>query len=282
MLNKPVLEKLEMAYQFHHGFAVHLQVKTSEKPRSIPAVEKHILSSEDGYKRYRNAMSVLSQAFAIAIHYEEALRIKEEISFFRAVKDRLRKFEVDEEPQGREVLQETITPQVTDQALVSEKVVDIFYAAGIKKPDFPTLSDSLLQELKDMKHRNWPLALLEKLLGGEIKSKAQMDWVKGQLLLEQLREAIQCYHNKTLTAIQVIDKLISLSQEILQMGDEPQSLTLDELEYDSCSNVAQNQSAREVMQKKDLYKLVAIRTKKVRKDVLIDWSSSVTTVQIAV
>lgn len=193
-----MLEKLEVVRQLYHGFACqpYFQADTSKKLSLILAAAEHILGLEDGQKRYRNAVSALSQAFAIAIPREEALDIKEEISFFQAVKARLRKFERDENYQGEDVLQETSIRQVIDQALVSKPVVDIFDAAGIKKPELSILSDNFLQELKGMKHKNVALAVLEKLLRDEIKSKTRMNWVKEQSLLELLEVAIQRYHIK--------------------------------------------------------------------------------------
>jgi type I restriction enzyme R subunit len=43
---------------------------------------------------------------------------------------------------------ETAIKQIVDQALSSDEVVDIFDAAGIKKPEISILSDEFLLEVK--------------------------------------------------------------------------------------------------------------------------------------
>ena len=47
-----------------------------------------------------------------------------------------------------------------DHALVSEQVIDVFDAAGIKKPDISILSDEFLAELKGYEHKNVALEVL--------------------------------------------------------------------------------------------------------------------------
>jgi type I restriction enzyme R subunit len=99
---------------------------------------------------------------------------------------------------------------VIDQALVSEKVIDIFDAAGIKKPDISILSEEFLLELKGMKHKNVALEVLKKLLTDELKSRSRKNLVKSKSLMEMLENAIKKYHNKVLTAAEVMDELIKL------------------------------------------------------------------------
>lgn len=65
-----------------------------------------------------------------------------------------------------------------DKALVTEPVIDVFSAAGLKKPDISILSDEFLMELKDMEHKNVALELLRRLLNDEIKSRAKKNLVK--------------------------------------------------------------------------------------------------------
>ena len=106
-----------------------------------------IVGLEDGQKRYINEVTALSQTFVIAIPHEQALDAKDEVGFFQAVKARLTKFDSPGEGRSNEELETTIR-QVIDQALVSEQVIDVFDAAGIKKPDISILSDEFLAELK--------------------------------------------------------------------------------------------------------------------------------------
>ncbi|MDT3702954.1 MAG: DUF3387 domain-containing protein [Thermincola sp.] len=112
----------------------------------------------------------LSIAFAIAIPHEQAMDVKDEVSFFQAVKSRLVKFDITGSGKTNEEI-ETAIRQVIDKALVTEQVIDVFDAAGIKKPDISILSEEFLLEVKNMEHRNVALEVLKKLLNDEIKSR---------------------------------------------------------------------------------------------------------------
>jgi type I site-specific restriction-modification system R (restriction) subunit len=124
-------------------------------------------------------LPALSKAFAIAIPHEQAMDVKEEVAFFQAVKARLVKFDSTGLGRSDEEIETTIR-QVIDQALVSEQVIDVFDAAGIKKPDISILSEEFLLELKGMEHKNIALEVLKKLLNDELKSGSRKNLVKSK------------------------------------------------------------------------------------------------------
>jgi len=277
-----MLEKLEVVSQMFHGFPYeeYFEADTSKKLSIILAAEEHILSLEDGKKRYINEVTALSKAFAIAIPHEQAMDIKDEVAFFQAVKARLAKFDLsacnaqaDGTGSGKtnEEIETTIR-QVIDKALVSEQVIDIFDAAGIKKPDISILSEEFLLELKGMEHKNVAMEVLKKLLNDEIKSRSKKNLVKSKTLMEMLENAIKKYHNKILTAAEVMDELIKLSKEIVNMDSEAKSLGLTDFEYAFYTAVADNKSARELMQKDKLRELAVILTERVKANASIDWT----------
>ncbi len=269
---KLMLEKLEVVSQMFHGFEYeeYFEADTSKKLSLILAAEEHILSLKNGKKRYIDEVTALSKAFAIAIPHEQALDVKEEVSFFQAVKARLVKFGITGPGKTDEEI-ETAIRQVIDQALVSEKVIDVFDAAGIKKPDISILSEEFLMELKGYKHKNISLEVLKKLLNDEIKSRAKKNLVKSRSLMEMLEESIKKYHNKILTAAEVIDELIKLSKDIVEMDSEAQSMKLSDFEYAFYSAVADNESAQELMGKDKLRELAVVLTETIRRNASIDW-----------
>ena len=162
--------------------------------------------------------------------------------------------------------------QVIDQALVSNQVVDIFDAAGIKKPDISILSEEFLMEIKDMEQTNLALETLRKLLNDEIKARARKNLVQSKSLMEMLESSILRYHNKVLTAAEVIDELIKLSREIREMDKEPEEMGLSDYEYAFYTAVANNESARELMKVDKLRELAVVLFEKVRKNASIDWT----------
>ncbi len=268
-----MLEKLEVVSQMFHGFPYeeYFEAETSKKLTMILSAEEHILGLEDGKKRYINEVTALSKSFAIAIPHEQAMDVKDEVAFFQAVKARLAKFDGTGSGKTDEEIETTIR-QVIDKALVSEQVIDIFDAAGIKKPDISILSEEFLLELKEMEHKNVALEVLKKLLNDEIKSCSKKNLVKSKSLMEMLENAIKKYHNKILTAAEVMDELIKLSKEIVNMDSEAKALGLTDFEYAFYTAVSDNDSARELMQKDKLRELAVILTEKVKKNASIDWT----------
>ena len=267
-----MLEKLEVVSNMYHGYNYkdYFEADTSKKLSIILAAEEHILSLEDGKKRYINEVTALSKAFAIAIPHEEAMAVKDEISFFQAVKARLVKFESTGSGKTDEEMETTIR-QVIDRALVAEPVIDVFDAAGLKKPDISILSEEFLIELKGMEHKNLSLEVLKKILNDEIKSRAKKNLVKSKTLREMLENTIKKYHNKILTAAEVIEELINLSREIVKMDNEAREMGLSDFEYAFYTAVASNDSARELMQKDKLRELAVVLTETIRQNATIDW-----------
>ncbi|KAF5426339.1 Type I site-specific restriction-modification system, R (restriction) subunit [Candidatus Methanomarinus sp.] len=108
-------------------------------------------------------------------------------------------------------------------------------------------------------HKNIALEVLKKLLNDEIKARVKKNLVQSRSLMEMLEDSIKKYHNKVVTAAEVIEELITLSKEIKRMDKEPQEMGLSEFEYAFYTAIADNDSARELMQKEKL-KVIVKRT----------------------
>ena len=270
-------EKMEVVQQMLHGldYKQYFSADTSGKLSWILKTEDFVLGLDDGKKRFVNEVTALGKAFALAVPHEAAIDVKDEVSFFQAVKARLCKF--DAKPGGRtnEEIETTIR-QVIDSALVSEQVIDLFDAAGIKKPDISILSEEFLLGLKDMEHKNIALEVLRKLLNDEIKNRMKTNLVEGRTLMEMLDGAITRYHNKIISAAEVIDELIKLSKHIVESDSTAQEMGLEPYEYAFYTAVADNESALELMGKEKLRELAVVLTETIRKNSTIDWTIKTT------
>ena len=268
-----MLEKLEVVANLYNGFPYeeYFQADTAKKLSLILAAEEHILGLEDGKRRYINEVTALSKSFAIAVPHDQAMDVKDEVGFFQAVKARLVKFDSTGSGRTDEELETTIR-QVIDQALVSEKVIDVYDAAGIKKPDISVLSEEFMLELKGMAHKNVAIEVLKKLLNDEIKARARTNIVQSRSLMEMLENSIQRYHNKILTAAEVIEELIKVSKEITVGDKQAADMGLSDYEYAFYTAVANNDSARELMQQDKLRELAVVLTERVRQNASIDWT----------
>lgn len=266
-------EKLEVVEQMLYGldYQQYFIETTSGKLSWILKTEDFVLGLEDGKKRFVNEVTALGKAFAIAIPNEQAMDVKDEVAFFQAVKARLCKFSERGTGHTDEEIETTIR-QVIDKALVSEKVIDIFDAAGIKKPDISILSEEFLMELKGMEHKNIAMEVLRKLLEDEIKARSKYNLVESQSLMEMLDRSITRYHNKVITAAEVIEELIKLSKTIVEKDEDAKKMGLSTYEYAFYTAVANNESAKELMGKDKLRELAVVLTETIRKNASIDWT----------
>ncbi|HEY5592117.1 MAG TPA: type I restriction endonuclease subunit R, partial [Paludibacter sp.] len=273
-----VAEEPEAYYanSFKFNYKRFFQVESKEKLSIILQAEEHILGLEDGKTRFIREVTLLSQAFALSIPNESAMNIKDDIAFFQAVKARLVKFEGTGSGTGKSDIEiETAIKQIVDEALSSDKVIDIFEAAGIDKPEISgleVLSDEFLMEVKGMKHQNLALELLKKLLNDEIKTRSKTNLVKSKKLLEMLENAIKRYQNNLLTTAEIIQELINIAKEIKEADKEGErlGLTKDEVAFYNALEV--NDSAVMVMGDDQLKQIAREITDKVRANATIDWT----------
>ena len=270
-------EKLEVLEGIMHGYDYkeYFTANTSRKLGIILESENHILGLDqgEGKNRFLDAVVAMSQAYALATPHPLAMEATPDVAYFQAVKARLAKFTGGGEgaPLTDKALEAKVK-QTIDQALVTDQVVDIFDAAGIQKPDISVLSDEFLQEMKGYEHKNIALEALKKLLNDEIKARANQSVTQGKKLMDMLKSAIKGYQNKVLTASEVIDELIKLAKAIQESDKLAQELNLTEYEYAFYSAVAENESAKELMQRTILRELAVVLTENIRKSVTLDWT----------
>jgi type I restriction enzyme R subunit len=245
-----------------------------EKLSIILQAEEHILGLQDGKSRFIREVTLLSQAFALVIPHPKAMEIKDDIAFFQAVKARLVKFEsIGSGKSNFEI--ETAIKQVINEALSTDKVIDIFEAAGIDKPELSglqVLSDEFLLEVKGMKYQNLALELLKKLLNDEIRTRSKTNLVKSRKLLEMLESSIKKYQNNLLTTAEIIQELINLAKEIKNADKEGERLGLrvDEVAFYNALEV--NDSAVQVLGDDQLRELAREIADKVKSNSTIDWT----------
>jgi len=151
-------------------------------------------------------------------------------------------------------------------------VVDIFGAAGLKKPDISILSDEFLAEVQQLPQRNLAVELLHKLLKDEIKTRMRKNVVQARSFAEMIEEAIVKYQNRTIEAAQVISELIKLAKEMreAQRRGEDLGLTEDEVAFYDALEV--NDSAVKVLGDETLRTIAQELVTAVRRSVTIDWT----------
>lgn len=267
-----MMEKYEICQGLFHGFDwIHWITGTPQQRLTLlPAAQEHILAQEDGKNRLLRAVTDLSQSFALSVPHDSALEIRDDVGFFQAVRAVLAKSSGDKHKTDEEL--DHAIRQIISNAVVSEEVIDIFEAAGLKKPDISILSDEFLAEVKGMPQRNLAVELLRKLLSGEIKSRRRKNVVQARSFTEMLEEALRRYQNRAIETAQVIEELIALAKQMREASGRGADLGLTEDELAFYDALETNDSAVKVMGDDTLKTIARELADTVRRNVTIDWT----------
>ena len=231
----------------------------------------YILGLENGKDRYINAVTALSKSFAISVPHPYTIDIRDEVGLFQAIKARIVKVTQSGKGKSDEEI-ETAIKQILSDAIVSDEVIDIFDAAGIKKPDISILSDEFLAEVKGMTHKNLALELLKKLLKDEIKTRNKVNLVQSKKFSEMLESSVRNYQNNLITSAQIIDEMIRLAKEIKDADRRGENLGLDFREYAFYSALEVNDNSVAVLGDEILRHIARELVDTVRRNTSIDWT----------
>ncbi len=232
--------------------------------------EKEGQTLRNGKERFKSNVILLQKAFALSVPNPKAFEIRDDLAFFQAIKARFNKFDDQTKTRTNEEI-ETAIRQIINDAIVSSEVIDVFDAAGIRKPDISILSDEFLDEILHMERKNLALELLKRLLNDEIKTRSQFNLVQGKKFSEMLAEAVKRYQNGLITSAQILEELINLAKDIREADKrgEQMNLRVDELAfYDA---LADNPTAEAVLGDVTLKQIAHELVDSVRKNTSIDW-----------
>lgn len=267
-----MLDKYDICRGLFYGFDWSQWIKCNPQERLslLPLAQEHILAQEDGKARLLRAVTELSQAFALSVPHPEAMRIRDDVGFFQAVRAVLAKGTPGERKTDEEL--DLAIKQIVSKAVVSDKVIDIFEAAGLKKPDISILSDEFLAEVRGMPQKNLAFELLQKLLKGEIRNRSKRNVVEARSFAELLEQTVRKYQNRALETAQVIEELIRLAREMRAASARGEKLGLSDDELAFYDALETNDSAVKVLGDETLKNIARELVATVRKNVSIDWT----------
>ena len=151
-------------------------------------------------------------------------------------------------------------------------MVDIFAAAGLKKPDISILTDEFLAEVSNLPQKNLAVELLRKLLNDEIKTRSRRNVVKSKLFSELLDGTIRKYQNRAVQTAQVIEELIALAKQMREESEKGAQLGLSEDEVAFYDALEVNDSAVKVLGDTTLKTIARELVDTVRRNTTIDWT----------
>ena len=270
-----MLELFEaIEYQLRHfDWKKFFILSPEEKLRFIPIIVDYIFSQENGEQSFIENTKNLLKAFAISVPHEKAIAIRDYVALFQAIKARLVKISDYNEGGKSDEEIDTAIKQIISEAITADKVIDIFDAAGIKKPSIEILDDRFLQELKDLPQKNLAVELLKKLLKDEIKKRTRINLVESKKFSEMLEDAIKRYHNGMIDTVEFLEKvLIPFAEQIKSADKRGEKLGLDYREYAFYTALEVNNSAVAILGDETLKHIAQELLRTVRNNTTIDWT----------
>ena len=265
-------EKHEVACDMMHGFnwSKWTTGTPAERLGLIPAGQEHVLGQENGKTRFVQVVTDLSRVFALCAASNEAIELRDDIAFFQAIKAQLAKSTGSQK--SPEELDQAIRQLVSTALVADEGIIDVFTAAGLKKPDISILSEQFLAEVRGLQHKNVAAELLAKLLKDEVKARAKRNLVQSQQFSDMLRRTLNAYHNRAIATHEVIEELIRLAKEMDAATKRGVDLGLNDDEVAFYDALATNESAVKAMGSQELRVIAAELVTAVRNSVTIDWT----------
>ena len=256
-----------------HGFDYSKwKTGTPAERATLPvAAQEHILQADDGQQRWIALVGQLSKAFALCPTDPYADEIREDVAFFQIVRTMFTKYTPSDKTKSD---LDYAVRQLVAKAVITadDEVIDVFTAAGMKRPDISILSDEFLAEIRSLKYKNVAVELLKKLLSDEIKTRQKRNVVQSRTFAEMLQQTLNKYHNRAIATQEIIEELIKLGQEIREAASRGERLGLNDDEIAFYDALAQNHSAVEFMGDDKLKVIATELILKVRESVTIDWT----------
>ena len=269
-----MLEKYEIACDLMFGFdftAVRGALPPVERLALVASGMEHVLEQEDGKRRFMDAVSQLSKAFALAVPHDETERIRDDVGFFQTVRSQLAKLQGGEAAHTDAQLDAAVR-QIVSRAVVPEGWAYILDIPGGAHKDISILDDGFLAEIRGMTRRNLAVELLNKLMSDEIRTRSRRNLVESRSFSEMLERTVEEYNNRTITAEEAIEKLIELAKRIKTARERGAKLGLNDDELAFYDALETNDSAVQLMGDEVLRTIAQELVAQVRAKATVDWS----------
>jgi type I restriction enzyme R subunit len=262
-------EKLDVLRGILHGFDYSDFLASGHS--LLAKTANYVLGVEDGKKRFADTALAMSKAFSLCCTLDEARAVREEVAFMQAVKIILTKRDITAKKRTNEE-RELAIRQIISSAVVSDKVIDIFDAVGLDKPNIGILDDEFLAEVRELPERNLAVELLERLLEGEIKTRFATNIIQEKKFSELLVNTIKRYQNRAIETAQVMEELCEMARKFKEAVHRGEELGLNEDELAFYDALANNEASVKDLGDETLKKIAHELTENLRKNVSVDWS----------
>jgi type I restriction enzyme R subunit len=270
---RKMLEHFDVVKSILHGFdySKHLTARPADRLQIVRNAVEFIIPQENGKQRYLSSVAALSRAFALSVPHEKAMALRDEIGFFQTVRGTLIKATIADDERSPEMLDSAVR-QIVSRAVASDKVIDIFSAAGLGRPDISILSDEFLEEVRRLPQKNLAIEALRKLLSDQIKITSRKNLVQSRLFSEMLQNSIQKYQNRSLDTAEIIAELVNMARGLRESHSRGEKLRLSEEELAFYDALEVNDSAVKILGDEALRQIALELVEAVRRNATIDWT----------
>lgn len=243
----------------------------ADQLRAIIDGANYVLQKENGKKRFDEMTVRLSKAFALAVPRPETNAVRDHLAFYQNVRSAIRK-RFDEENHTRSSASSPAVNQVISSAIRTDGVIDLFEVAGLPNTNVGILSDEFLDRLAALPQKNLALETLKKLLSDQIRTREQVNIVQSRSFRESLENVLIRYSNRAISTAQVIEELIGLAKSISSAIAEGHETGLTEEEIAFYQALADNSSAKQVMQDETLKQIARELAESIKRKATLDWT----------
>ena len=275
----PAMETaFEKLQAFFHGcdYEQALQAEPEQVLSVYLGAIDHVFGQDDGWKRLRTLVKELSEAFALAVPRQETELIAPHLAFFQRIAAMIRKRLADDANGSVASAQQNdinnAVRQVIGGAVEADRVIDLFAVAGLEEARLDILGDEFLGRVAALEQKNLALETLRKLLNDQIRITERSNIVQSRKFREALEDAIRRYTNKAITTAEMITHLIDLAKHLRDVQRHGEELGLSSEETAFYDALAENESAREVMQNDALRLMARKLTEMVKGMPKLDWT----------
>ncbi len=210
------------------------------------------------------------QAFTLCAQDPVALALRRDLAFFDAVAAQLAKARAGGRPGSGEMMEQALR-RIIDEAITAEGVIDIYATAGLPKPDIGIITGDLAARLDANPYKNIQIEALRRLLDDEIRRIGRLNVLAEHKFSERLDETLRRYHNRTVTAAEVIAELVDLARELMAERERGVRLGLSERELAFYDAVATNGPAIQELGDEALRKIAHELVETVHRSTTLDW-----------
>ena len=222
--------------------------------------------------QYIGTVGKLSKLHALVMPSEPAMKIAGDVQFFQAVREGIAK---------QTVIPKAIFPEETESAIRSllhdavqaEEIIDLFAVANESK-SISIFDEKFADEIRKSEYKNLAVDTVRKLLDKEIVTRMRMNKARYETMLTLLSDLIEKYENNVISSAEIIKQLLEIADEIKKLDAESQAFGLSPEEITFYDSLVKDPDLKDA--KIDIKEFVKDLTKRIRRDLTIDWTNNET------